>query len=269
MSKSLWTQTSQHKHWQLAKDDILKIRLHNVTHALQTHLELDQSMDVDELVQDSLEILHFYVQKIRDYATYFSLPNRVLATAIVIFKRFYFHYTMIDHNPKITVPTIILLACKVENRYLSLRRIVEATGMDEQEIRNCEYVISQGLMFDFAVYHPFLPLYGLYLELQRLNQDTDEVKSQLSKAYALAEQLILDSYFGDACFIYTPSQLAWAAMSYAYSQTFGVENAFLHNICIKIPYGNIKSELASWHAFIVDTKKVKVLSKKYSGIFKQ
>ncbi len=55
-----------------------------------------------------------------------KLKQRVIATAIVFFKRFYLKSSFVDFDPRLIAPTTLFLAAKSEECSLNARKVVEA-----------------------------------------------------------------------------------------------------------------------------------------------
>ena len=145
--------------------------------------------------------------------------------------------------------TALFLANKTENLHYSLKtfseKLSEIPGLEKitaDEIVAPEFILTQGLRFCFDVRHPHRALKGLYLELQQLvrlaagEQPLPDapaaagVRERLLREYGSAARLAArveaaqlgardllqrPAMLSDAYFLFTPAQVALAALAVA------------------------------------------------------
>jgi cyclin H len=148
--------------------------------------------------------------------------------------------------------TALFLANKTENLHYSLKtfseKLSEIPGLETitaDEIVAPEFILTQGLRFCFDVRHPHRALKGLYLELQsllkiaageampetwQLKDGSPDIQQQLMKQYGTPTKfsariesshckardlLQRPAMLSDAYFLFTPAQVALAALSLA------------------------------------------------------
>mmetsp|Transcript_15015 Transcript_15015/g.37993 ORF Transcript_15015/g.37993 Transcript_15015/m.37993 type:complete len:166 (+) Transcript_15015:125-622(+) len=87
-------------------------------------------------------------------------PRRVVATAIVYFKRFYKRNSLTSYNPDLVAPTCLYFACKVEEFLVSAQQVVQACDevlakWKETELLSCELLLLDELRHGSIVFHPY------------------------------------------------------------------------------------------------------------------
>lgn len=152
----------------------------------------------------------------------------VWATAIVYFKRFYLMNSMMDFNPKFVMVTALNLALKAEEqRHITLQAVADLTNTNAEQLVKWEVPVLEGIKFHLLIFHPFRSLSGLFdaLEKWKPGQQSKQKKIELHET---AHEIIKASYLTDAILLYTPSQIALAALrKAAASRNFELVPAFL------------------------------------------
>lgn len=119
--------------------------------------------------------------------------------------------------------TAIYLSFKVEEVNFSLFEFSKVSkGCSIEKIVQYETFLIKGLKFQFFVYSPFRWLEGYYKilknNIQSISiQDFDE---RLEEIYELAKKGLRQLYFTDLNFLYSPSIIAFGALSYAFTANF-------------------------------------------------
>lgn len=157
----------------------------------------------------------FYEFQIHQISADFKFPLSVPASAIAYFKRFYLTNSLMDYNPKLVMVTSISLACKAEERYISILQLAEHTGTKATQIVKWEVPVLEGILFHLMVFHPYRPLVGL---IQAIESWKPEFGPVLRQMQPVAQDLIMKSYYTDLLLLYPPSQIAVAALQKAASQ---------------------------------------------------
>jgi len=179
---------------------------------------------------------HFLL-KISQLCQFVNLDDiRVEATALMYFQRVYLRND-IQHDapglaPKTVVLACIYLAAKVEEwktlRLESLlRRLAEIGAVRQKLVVETELKVLQAMSFHITVFHPFQCHSALLREISqthnwkmRLSQNKQaSVREVLTRGTDLiiflearSLQLLKRSYLMDACFLYSPAQLALASV---------------------------------------------------------
>ncbi|RWS30286.1 OTU domain-containing protein 7B-like protein [Leptotrombidium deliense] len=120
-----------------------------------------------------------------------------------------------DFHPKHMLVTCVYLACKVEEFNVSISDFVKNVRGDREKaadvVLNYELLLMQQLKYHLTVHNPYRPIEGLMIDLKARCLhvgDPERFRNYI-------ENFIESSYFTDACFLYSPSQIALAAIVYA------------------------------------------------------
>ncbi|KAL1528820.1 hypothetical protein AB1Y20_010143 [Prymnesium parvum] len=91
--------------------------------------------------------------------------QRAVATAIVYFRRFYYKYSFLEHDPLLIAPTALWVASKVEECSMQAKMLVGHLAHLDMEnsyqvhhLLDAEFHLIEALRFDLVVYQPYLPL---------------------------------------------------------------------------------------------------------------
>ncbi len=151
-----------------------------------------------------------YTQMISTLALKSGLRQRVAATAIVYFKRFYVRHSLKDHDPRLIAPVSLYLAAKTEEHTLQAKIVVAQMAAlyaaDHQypysvnHIYDYEFKIIAALDFDLIIFHPYRPLMQYAAD------------ANLSDLLATAWPILNDSFRSDICLLYPPYVIAIACM---------------------------------------------------------
>lgn len=163
--------------------------------------------------------LQFFAQQIIQTCTHFRMPTQVKATAVSFFQRFFLINSPMSYHPKNIVFTCVFLAAKLENYFISIDSFCDLLPKTEKlDILNLEFDVLQSLKFTLLVHHPFRPLYGFFLDLQQVLLHPSPVMSDVNidvigGLYDQAKRWLNDhALIGDVLFLFTPPQIALAAL---------------------------------------------------------
>jgi cyclin-C len=198
MAANFWV-SSHHKNWLRKSDAIAAI-------GRQTTLR-DLSLCTEDEVN---RIKVMYCRVISDLAVKSSLRQRVAATAMVYFKRFYVRNCIKDHDPRLIALVALYLAAKVEEHTLpakviiahmnSLSSMEHAFPYSISHVYDYEFKLIAALDFDLIIFHPYRPM---------VQYCTD---AHLTDLLATAWPILNDSYLTDACLMYPPYLIAIACI---------------------------------------------------------
>jgi len=160
--------------------------------------------------QESLQLQRFYIQKISEIAKILSLPDKVQATAITFFKRFYFHQSMTQYLPEHIMLTCVYLACKCEEHHIEADELGKQVNRESSFILQNELAVLESLKFHVNVYHPYRPLYGFIVSMK-----ANQPSTLLDSLWNRGKEIITDSVLtSDLNFLYPPAQIALAILLY-------------------------------------------------------
>ncbi|SJX62210.1 related to Cyclin H [Sporisorium reilianum f. sp. reilianum] len=219
---SLYAQTSQARNWRFSPAVLARTRSDCNAAARRQLSSLHPPSTIPFLsVDDELALIAYYLVKVGQIVHALKLPEVVDATATTFVKRFYLRNSCMHFHPKNIVVTCIFLASKAENYPLNLsdfarklagKQATDAAVVDEyrRTVFDLEFLVSQSLLFEYAVTGAHRALYGLLLDVQALERAVS--REQLHKLAADAHVKLASSRLTDAEFVYTPSQIALACL---------------------------------------------------------
>jgi len=163
-------------------------------------------------VQHSLHLERYYTRKIQEICNLLKYPEKIQATAIVYFKRFYLFNCMLEYPPKVFMLTCIYLSCKVEENHVDAKEFGQHLNQDGTLILQSEILVLKILKFHLNIFHPYKPAFGFIANMQEKKLLSKELADRLVNG---TNSLIHDSLNTDLCFIFPPSQIALAAICVA------------------------------------------------------
>ncbi|KAF7306741.1 CYCLIN domain-containing protein [Mycena indigotica] len=219
----LYEASSQFHNWRFSAQNLDQIRSSLNAAAvgvIRNTFEADQpgsSASISFLNPDEeLLLVRLYASKIPQLCGFFRFPEEVEATAVSYLKRFYLKNTVMDWHPKNVMLTALFLATKTTNHPIALdayaNNIPKTTPSDVVDL---EFLVAQSLGFEFAVWHAHRALWGIWLDLQSLPDAPPDRATSQRDVYEAALKHVRSSRLSDAELIYTPSQIALAALSIA------------------------------------------------------
>ncbi|XP_037949455.1 cyclin-H-like [Teleopsis dalmanni] len=234
----MFSLSSQSKFWTFASEEQLQeLRIEKNAKFIETHggnLSLKEqtgyflSSDEEHIFLKQWEIY------LNDFCRRFDppMPKCVVGTAFHYFKRFYLYNSVMDYHPKEILTTCVYLACKVEEFNVSIGQFVGNLKGDRSKAVNIilsnELLLMQKLNYYLTIHNPFRPLEGFLIDIKS--------RSEMANPERLRphiDEFIDQTFFTDACLLYSPSQIALAAILHAASKeqenldSYVTENLFL------------------------------------------
>ncbi|CAG8525974.1 7954_t:CDS:2 [Racocetra fulgida] len=200
MMKELYTETSQYRNWRFSKAKLQETRENNHTLAVERVKKklleelilqkqtldassaysdqtesVDSSSEIEYLtLEDELALCNFYETRIPLMANHF--PKEVIENKFtdkvkvnIIAQRYLLndtsHTVSFDHFDKNSV-TCLFLAAKVEHSFVAIEEFTKVFEFPKETIFELEIVVSQSLRYEYAVHHPYLASFGLFLDMQ-------------------------------------------------------------------------------------------------------
>lgn len=153
--------------------------------------------------------------KIQKVCCAFSLPTKVQATAITLFKRFLLGTSLLQHNLKVMMLTSIYVACKVEENYVSAEEFGKGMHEDASRVLNAELTLLAGLSFQLVTYSPYRSIEGFRHDVEA-KLSAGEIgnlsKEKLDECVAAASKIADKQLLTDAPLIHSPGKLALSAL---------------------------------------------------------
>lgn len=170
-------------------------------------------------LEEEQKYLHYFSQQIIQICSHFNMPTQVRATAISFFKRFYLVNSVMVYKPKNVVYTIVFLAAKLENYFISIESFCSRLPkVKPADILDLEFIVLLLLKFTLLVHHPYRPLYGFFLDFQLVLLKPEPIEKSLTidlvgNLYDKAKKWLNDeALLSEVSFLFTPPQIALAAM---------------------------------------------------------
>ncbi|CAG0919965.1 unnamed protein product [Notodromas monacha] len=216
----MFHETNQYKNWMfdnVEEIDVLRREAHkrSVQKLVERRNVRPSEIDASLLNYDeSMVILRHYEYSLHDFCRTFSppMPMAVIGTSYHYFKRFYLFNSPMDFHPKEILVTCVFLASKVEEFNVSIREFVQNIRGDKEKaidiILSLELLLMQQLSYQLQIHNPYQSAYGFMLDLKNRWNGLENVEL-LQPAI---EEFISTTYRTDAPFIYSPSQIALAAV---------------------------------------------------------
>eukprot|EP01041_Mallomonas_annulata_P010706 gene10705-22348_t len=118
---------------------------------------------------------------------------RVWCTAVVFFRRFYIHNSLLAHDPRIIVLSCLFLSAKVENEYISIDELLNKVykGCTVDAVLEYELLVLEALYFHLRVIHPHNSSHALIADFKRvlsLSLSTSKKKLQQLQQQQLQQQ---------------------------------------------------------------------------------
>ncbi|KAG6842540.1 hypothetical protein C0991_000066 [Blastosporella zonata] len=217
--RPLYESSTQFRNWRFSPEQLSDLRTSlnaAAVNVIRNTLEGEKpgsSSVVSFLTADEeLLLVKLYITKITQLCGHFRFPEEVEATAISYLKRFYLKNTVMDWHPKNVMLTALFLATKTTNNPLSLETYTtHIPRTAPSDVLDLEFLVAQSLGFEFAIWHAHRALWGMILDIQNLPDSPPDTRS----LYESALTHVRASRLTDAELIYTPSQIALAALSLA------------------------------------------------------
>ena len=218
---SCYPSSTQRRHWTLSTDEIARRRSEARARAIDAANESRAARTGDASAEappdpptpeEEATLRRYYEVKIQKVCQAFSLPTKVRATAVALFKRFLTRTSPLErsHSLKVTMLTSIYVACKVEENYVSADEFGKGMQEDSAKVLAAELSILSGLEFQLVTYSPYRAVDGLAREIK------PDVSEHLAKAaHAVCDAILLT----DAPLIHPPGKLALAALRSAAANT--------------------------------------------------
>lgn len=120
-------------------------------------------------LEDQLQLCSFYEGRLVTLSRALKYSDTVLGTAITFFRRFYLQHSILDYSPTSLIFPCLYLALKAEDQFVPMDQFVtkvKKSLKDGEAILAMEFTLSCSLGFQYAVRHPYRPLYGFFLNAQ-------------------------------------------------------------------------------------------------------
>ncbi|CAM6103517.1 unnamed protein product [Calypogeia fissa] len=211
-------------------------------------------------LEEELLVQKYYERKIQEVCAAFSFPNKIQATAIFYFKRFYLNWSVMEHDPKHIMLTCIYLSCKVEEFHVSAEELGKGIQQDPQVLLKNEMTVLQGLDFELIVYTPYRALDGYAFDLTNSARRMGVTSLNHIQELRDAARFEVDAMMlTNAPLLFTPGQLAMAALRKANREERKVDlerymKGLSESLALEHSYSELASALDAIDAVVMDNK---------------
>lgn len=226
----MYLSSTQYQNWTFRDEhEVAKLRFqanHDFIAKFGSNMSLQEKMQFFLSVEEEHIMVRTYEYSLRDFCKKFRdprdgrirMPPAVTTTAQHYFKRFYLFNSVMDYHPKEILVTCVYLACKIEEFYVTINDFVHNVRGDKKKaaeiILNNELQLTQELQFHLIIHQPFRPVEGLLIDIKtRFPQlrDPERLRPHV-------EEFLERVNLTDAIILYTPGQIALAAVTTAVSR---------------------------------------------------
>ncbi|KAL0220334.1 hypothetical protein RCL1_000188 [Eukaryota sp. TZLM3-RCL] len=206
---SSFASSSQRRYWFFSEPSLLELR----SSLNQTvPLRLDSSnVPIPKLTVEEEQFLryHFEAQLVKLLSEKnFSLS--VIATALTFFKRVFIRVSIMDRHPHDLIPAIVFIALKVEELKMSASQCANFLQFNHNLILEHEFDVLSFLDYQLFIHHPLRPLMGIIAELVEFGLVEESCRNDV---YSQCEKVLVNFFYGDAFFLFSPAQMAISCVS--------------------------------------------------------
>jgi len=219
MAANFWT-SSHCKLWLFSKEAL----------ETSTHRRDKEEWKLGDL--DIKKIKIYLCMELQSLAKRLGMRQRVVASAIVYFRRFFAKNNFIEFCPRLVAPTCLYIATKVEECSTQYPVCKIANEMKKEDaswpysfnnLLECEFYVLETLGFYLIVYHPYHSLTE-YLTNCNLRENCLET----------AWNIVNDAYFTDISLLCSPHIISLASINLA---------CFMHNIDSRLWFSELNVEM--------------------------
>jgi len=235
----MYSTSTQAKHWLFADEaELAKFRTEANANFIQEHRG---SMTDEEVAayfltaQEERILSKQYEVVLGKFCQEFQppMPKCVIGTSLVFFKRFYVYNSNMNYHPKDIMLTCVYLGCKVEEFYVPIGQFVKNLRGDREKfadvILSFELTLMAKLNYHLTIHNPFRPLEGFFIDIKTRYKNLENPE-KMRKA---AEGFIQTSLQSDACLLFSPSQIALAAIRHGASKEAIPFDRYIKEVLLK------------------------------------
>ena len=217
---TMFTSSTQHKHWMFeSSNELDTLRFKSNTSAGGAIIKRNQ-IGHDQLLspKEELSLVRSYLVNLREFCRKFqpSMRKSVIATAFIYMKRFYLNESCMEYHPRNIGVTCAYLACKVDEFNVSIDQFIKNVKGDcrkaQKTVLSNELLLMKKLHFHLTVHLPFRAVEGFLIDLRARYPPVADKTGLMADEI---EDFLEKSMYTDATFLYTPSQIALAAVCHA------------------------------------------------------
>ncbi|XP_059084064.1 cyclin-H-like [Tigriopus californicus] len=210
----MFVQSTQCRFWMFASETEIQAAQQNAHNQfIQDQLEV-HGQHAQVTAQDAATLLRYHEKKLIEFTQKFQppMPKNTQGTALIYFKRFFLRNCILQYEPKDVLVTAAFLACKVEEFNVSIDQFVaNIQGNKERAIHTIlsnELLLIRELRFHLTIHNPYRSVEGFLIDLKVNFPELADPQTLREPI----ERFLSEAALTNACFIYSPSQIALAAV---------------------------------------------------------
>lgn len=209
--------STQRKYWTYENPDELKRLRKESNQKAGNSIMKSNNRRAEDLLspKEELYLIRSYLVNLKEFCRKFQPPMRksVIATAFMYMKRFYLIESCMSFHPRDIGVTCAYLACKVDEFNVSIDQFIKNVKGDctkaQRTVLSNELLLMKKLKFHLTVHVPYRAVEGFLIDLRaRYAPAKDKTELMSAEIDDFLDKLM----FTDACFLYTPSQIALVAV---------------------------------------------------------
>lgn len=216
----MFSTSTQRRFWIFDSPDRIKELRQKSNKSASKSILKEGKVDSDSLLspRDELYLIRTYLVTLREFCRLFTppMPDSVIATAFMYMKRFYLMESCMDYHPRNIGITCAYLACKVDEFNVSIDVFIKNVNGDckkaQKTILSNELLLMKKLNFNLTVHLPLRAVKGFLIDI-RARYPT--YNNSMAGLVSEIDDYLEKAMYTDACFLYTPSQIALSAICYA------------------------------------------------------
>jgi len=220
----MFSTSTQRQHWSFSSEEEIAILKEDTnSRFIEQHgknLPEDAQKKFYLTAHDERVLVKQYEYYLREFCRKFQpqMPKSVIGTSFHYFKRFYLYKSVMDYHPKEILVTCVYLAAKVEEFNVSIMQFVANVKGDREKamdiILNNELLLMQQVNYNLTVHNPFRPLEGLLIDIKTRCPDFQDPE----RLRPYIDDFLDKIFLTDALFMFSPSQIALAAVFHGVSK---------------------------------------------------
>lgn len=183
------------------------------------------------------KITRHYENQLREFCKSFKpqMPFNTIGTACIYMKRLYTKISPMEYHPRICFLVCAWIACKTDEFNVSIeefmRNITWEIDYDKtvKAMMDLELIVMQKLDFHLTIHNSFRPLEGFLIDLKtrspNITPDADKLRTN-------AQEFIFTTFQTNNSLLYSPSQIALAALWFSFSRAKLDPNKYLFDVLL-------------------------------------
>ncbi|XP_055350517.1 cyclin-H-like [Paramacrobiotus metropolitanus] len=191
-------------------------------------------------IEEEAELCRFYQTMLRDFCSKFKpeLPRSTIATGFALFQRSYVNESVMRLHPKYMMITCMWIAVKADEYHITMEQFVAHLRGDRQKaidiILNNEPYVMKRLHYHLMVHLPYRAMEGFLIDIKTRFGEFFKKPDRMRPG---ADKFLEGSMFSDTLLLWSPSQIALAALFHAAEELKEDLTDYVEKILVQKPIG--------------------------------